>query len=99
MEIFFPISGGICASGTIGSEETDTECGVKGPTTNVNLSTSLIRENDTSGAENVGFDMHLSVGSTPIRSIDQGRIQFISTGGIGGAKTTALIICAAGIEF
>lgn len=78
--IFLPIISAVDTERTVGRVQTQAIRRIKRPSTDVKLATSLIREDGTSGAEDIGEDMHLAPGLFDV--ISEGVIEFVGMSGI-----------------
>lgn len=60
VNILFPVCSSVYTGRSAGSVEADSERRIQGPSTDINLSPCLIRENQTTRAENIGLDVHFT---------------------------------------
>ena len=58
LEALLPVVRGCHAGGSVRNVESDTVSGVARPSTNVDLATGLVGEDETSRAEDIGLDVH-----------------------------------------
>ena len=58
LEVLLPVVRAIHARRTIGSVETDTLGAVETPSTDIELTSTFVRENDSTGAEDVRLNVH-----------------------------------------
>lgn len=87
-DIFLPIIGAVYAEGTVGRVQTQAECGIERPSTNVKLTTSLIREDGASGTEDISEDMHLAPCLFDV--IGECVVEFVGVSGVLRARTELL---------
>lgn len=88
--VLLPIAGSGNTWRSAWGVQADTVSGSTSPSSNVELSTCLVRKSNTGGAEDVTLHVKRSPGFSPIGTINQRKIELVSTSCIGGTSSGLL---------
>ena len=86
--IFLPIIGAVDTRRTVRGIKSDTVRRYKRPATNIDDTRSLVRKNNSGGAEYVRLDVHFAPSKTKI--VDQAQVEFICASGVRESCATFL---------